>query len=249
MRWSVMPAPGDGGPCRFPADRRYRRGRWAAGLLLLAAVLYNDWLLEFALPTGLDPRHSYVSELYAADQPFRVLFSTVEITCAVLVTAAGLLAHDRTGSHWARTGWGFLAAFGVFSAADVALPMSCAPSVSHGCQAVHPWHTVTSALVHFALFASMTLLSVAGRTGRQGLQLVGRWGPRLLPCALVSAVATVGPLLGHPGWQGVPQRLHLVLVGLWFVLLAAALRRWRPWVGRSDLSGRESDTGVSAGVG
>ncbi|MFB7668228.1 DUF998 domain-containing protein [Kitasatospora sp. NPDC056138] len=213
---------------------------------MLAAALYNDWLLEFTLPTGLDPRHSYVSELYAADQPFRVLFSTIELTCAALVTTAGLLAHDRTGSHWARTGWGFLAAFGIFSAADVALPMSCAPSVSHGCQAVHRWHTVTSGLVHFALFASMTLLSLAARTERPVLPLVGRWGPRLLPCALVSAVATVGPLLGHPGWQGVPQRLHLVLVGLWFALLATALHKSRPSADLSDLPATASDTTLGA---
>ncbi|MGW7820133.1 hypothetical protein ACWGLF_18845 [Streptomyces puniciscabiei] len=43
----------------------------AAVLLAVAALAYNDWLLQFFLPTGLDQCDSYVSELFAADQPYR----------------------------------------------------------------------------------------------------------------------------------------------------------------------------------
>ncbi|MDH6125008.1 DUF998 domain-containing protein [Kitasatospora sp. GP82] len=210
------------GPHRWSG---HRRTLWAALLLTLASVVYNDWLLEFLLPTGLDPRHSYVSELYAADQPFRQLFSWIEVASAVLVTAGALLARGSAPGRLAAAGWWSLVGFGTFSVADVVLPIRCAASVERACEAVNPWHTTTSALVHFALFASMALLIVSADIERPRLPLIRRWGPWVLPSALVTAVATVGPLFGRPGWHGVPQRAHLVLVGVWFALLAAALAK------------------------
>ncbi|MGF1428227.1 DUF998 domain-containing protein [Kitasatospora sp. LaBMicrA B282] len=218
-------------------------------LLGTAAVSYNDWVLEFLLPTGLAPANSYVSELYAADQPFRRLFASIEVTTATLVTTGALLAVRAAGTagvrsaeaaraaRTARGGWWAMVGFGLCSAADVALPMSCAPSVEPGCEAVHPWHTLTSALVHFFLFLSMALLILAARrstgtsTGTGGLPelaAIGRWGPWLLPTAMAAAIATVGPLLGHPGGQGIPQRIHLLLVGVWLAMLAAAAPRSAP---------------------
>ncbi|WP_259670073.1 DUF998 domain-containing protein [Streptomyces sp. ID38640] len=204
-------------------QRDMSREGWAALLLATAAVLYNSWVLEFVLPTGLDPRHSYVSELYAADQPFRALFGGIEAACAVIVMAGALLAGRSAGGRWARAGWASVLALGMSSLGDVILPMRCAPSVEWSCDAVHPWHTATSALAHFFLFASMVFFCVAGAGERPRLPRVRRWGVRVLAAALTTAVSTVGPLFGHPGWHGIPQRAHLLLVGVWFVLLAAEL--------------------------
>ncbi|MFJ5674533.1 DUF998 domain-containing protein [Streptomyces sp. NPDC093097] len=227
-------------PVVAPTTRYAGREAAAAGLFGAAALLYNWWLLEFALPTGLDPRHSYVSELYAADQPFRVLFSGLESGCALLVITGALLARSTPMGHgrWARAGWLSLAGLGLSSLADVLLPMACAPSVESGCEAVHPWHTATSAFAHFFLFASMASLSRAAVVQRPPMPLVRRWGPRVLAMAMPAAILTVGPLVGHPGWHGVPQRAHLVLVGVWYALLATELgrsaRRRRRWAGRWD---------------
>ncbi|MGW7054285.1 DUF998 domain-containing protein [Streptomyces sp. NPDC054887] len=200
-----------------------RSRRPAAAALVGAALLYNGWLLELWLPTGLDYRHAYVSELFAADQPFRALFGGMEIACAALVMAGALLARDLLPGAAARSGWWALCGFGASSLADVMLPMGCAPSLEPACEAVHPWHTVTSGLVHFFLFASMALFCAAAAADPSRAPLVRRWGPRLLAGALVSAVVTVGPLIGHPGWHGLPQRAHVLLVGLWFTLLAREL--------------------------
>ncbi|WP_212764243.1 DUF998 domain-containing protein [Streptomyces sp. I05A-00742] len=205
-----------------PRGRELARTVVAPLLLVTAAVVYNDWLLEFLLPTGLDPRHSYVSELFAADQRFHVLFTTAELVAATLVVAGALLARDPRAGAPAEGGWWCLVAFGVCSVADVIVPMRCAPSVEPGCEAVNPWHTATSGLVHAALFGSMFLLTVAA--ARTRWPVPHRWAPWVPAAALATAVATVGPLFGHPGWHGVPQRAHLALVGAWFVLLAAGLR-------------------------
>ncbi|MEV4442035.1 DUF998 domain-containing protein [Streptomyces sp. NPDC049577] len=226
---AAAPASGSRRPDRGPdlgADRPGggRAAAWVPVLLAAAAVVYNDWVLEFLLPTGLDARHSYVSELYAADQPFHVLFGWIEVAAAALVVTAALLARPLTAGRWARAGRWSLIAFGISSVADVVVPMHCAPSVEHPCEAVNPWHTTTSALVHAALFGSMFFLVVAARTDRPRLAPIARWGPRTLAAALAAALATVGPLFGRPGWHGVPQRTHLVLVGVWFLLLAGSLR-------------------------
>ncbi|MFG2721827.1 DUF998 domain-containing protein [Streptomyces sp. NPDC048416] len=201
------------------------RRRAAFTLLVVASVVYNDWLLEFLVPTGLDPANSYVSETFAADQPHRVLFSGIELTCAALLVAAALCMYGESARTPARAGWVAIGAFGGFSTLDVMVPMRCAPSLGGGCEAVNPWHTTTSGLVHFALFASMALF-VADARRRNGVSHgpVHRWGPWLLLFSMAAALATVGPLFGHPGGQGVAQRLHLLTVGLWFLLLAAGLR-------------------------
>ncbi|WFB06087.1 DUF998 domain-containing protein [Streptomyces sp. LX-29] len=212
--------------------QRGRRNRWrearqrgAVWMLAAAAVLYNAWILEVVVPTYLDSRHSYVSELYAADQPYRWLFGNLELVCAALICVAALVCRDLFGRHAAAgAGWWALAGFGAASVADVLLPMSCAPSVRPDCQPLHPWHTLTSALVHLCLFASLALLSwwSPRHASRPGAAHIAWWGPRLLVCALVSSLLTVGPLLGHPGWHGVPQRAHLLVVGAWLLLLAYA---------------------------
>ncbi|WHM40923.1 DUF998 domain-containing protein [Streptomyces sp. BPTC-684] len=202
-----------------------RRRTVAVSLLAVTAVAYNDWLLQFVLLTGLSQRDSYVSELFAADQPHRVLFSAIELTCALLVLTAAMLARSLYGQPLARAGWAALAGVGVFSVADVLLPMRCAPSIEPGCEVASLRHTLTSGLVHFALFASMALVTAAARREALSLTLVRRWGPWLLPVSMAAAIATVGPFFGHPGGQGLAQRAHLATAGFWFVLLAAELRR------------------------
>ncbi|GAA3046342.1 DUF998 domain-containing protein [Streptomyces glomeratus] len=203
----------------------------AATLLSVAAVTYNDWLLQFLLPTGLDQRDSYVSEVFAADQPYRVLFSGVELATALLVAAGACLAVAGTPRGWAAVGWGALAAFGSSSVADVLLPMRCAPSLETGCPTDNVWHTLTSGAVHFTLFASMAAFAVAARERPGRPQPAGHWAPRLLPVSMAAAICSAGPYVGHPGGQGIAQRIHLVTVAMWFWLLAAQVYRDREHFG------------------
>lgn len=204
---------------------RVVRGTYAAILLAVAAVTYNDWLLQFLVPTGLNQRDSYVSEAFAADQPYRRLFSGVELASAALVTTGAGLAMSGAQTPWEGGGWAAVIAFGVFSVADVLLPMDCAPSREPGCPADNIWHTTTSGLVHFALFASMAAFIAAARSAGPRLTLIGRRAQWLLPSSMVAAISSVGPYFGHPGGQGVAQRLHLITVAVWFGLLAAECER------------------------
>ncbi|MFJ5030295.1 DUF998 domain-containing protein [Streptomyces sp. NPDC088560] len=238
----------------------------ASALLCVAAVLYNDWLLQFFVTTGLPQASSYVSETFAADQPHRVLFGTVELSCAAILIAAAALA--ARSAPWGLTlaGWSAVGVFGGCSVLDVLLPMGCAPSVEHGCPPDNFQHTTTSGLVECALFMSMALFGLAVRRpdqdrpvpdravtasaapGRPG-QVAGRWAPYLMPVSMASAIATVGPYLGHPGGQGIAQRIHLVSVAVWFVLLAVEARRaGSPPGHRKGDSGRGDRDGAQAAL-
>ncbi|MFD0385243.1 hypothetical protein ACFQ2B_32300 [Streptomyces stramineus] len=70
----------------------------------------------------------------------------------------------------------------------------------------------------------LLVAAAVARGGRTRWPPLRRRGPWVLAAALLTALATVGPLFGLPGWHGLPQRAHLVLVGVWLVLLAASLR-------------------------
>lgn len=199
--------------------------RVATGLLLVAAVTYNDWLLQFWVRTGLNQRDSYVSEAFAADQPHRVLFSVVELVTAASVIAGAGLALATLPQGWSAIGWWALAAFGACSVADVALPMRCAPSREAGCPADNLAHTMTSGLVHLALFTSMASFVLFAGSAPQGGCSAGRWARWLLPVSMAAAISSAGPYIDRPGGQGIAQRIHLLTVGLWFSLLAAEL--WR----------------------
>ncbi|WP_233273663.1 DUF998 domain-containing protein [Streptomyces broussonetiae] len=225
----------------------------ASVLLCVAAVLYNDWLLQFFVTTGLPQTSSYVSETFAADQPYRLLFGTVELACAAMVIAGATLAARSASWGPALAGWGAVAAFGGCSVLDVLLPMACAPSVEHGCPPDNIQHTTTSGLVEFILFASMALFGLAARRSGHGPpgSAAGRWAPFLMPVSMASAIATVGPYLGHPGGQGIAQRIHLVSVAAWFILLAVEARYARPLSRRQDGAsgqGRDGVQEVSAAI-
>ncbi|MEV0265487.1 DUF998 domain-containing protein [Streptomyces sp. NPDC050617] len=209
---------------RRPTDGAGIRQWAAAGLLAAAGVLYNDWLLQWWVPTGLDWRDSYVSEAFAVGRPHRMVFNVVELaTAAIVLAAAGLAAAAPGRRGWSAAGWGAVAAFGVCSVADVALPMRCAPSQEAGCPVDNVAHTLTSGLVHLFIFASIAAFILAARSATGSGSRAGRWAVWLLPVSMATAIASAGPYVGYPGGQGITQRLHLVTVGVWLCLLAADL--------------------------
>ena len=48
-------------------------------LLVVAGVAYSTWILEFALPTGLSPVQSFVTEHYVNSQPYHALFRGADV--------------------------------------------------------------------------------------------------------------------------------------------------------------------------
>ncbi|WP_107115212.1 MULTISPECIES: DUF998 domain-containing protein [Streptomyces] len=250
-----------------PRPRRTARLRCVAVLLVLGALTYSAWLAELPLHTGLDPVQSYVSELAATDQPLGTVFRTTDLVAGVLLLAAALLALTAVERRfWAVAGWAALAVFGAATAADSRLPLSCAPTVDAACvaredaglvPATHTAHAVSSTLAMAGAVTAVVALTVAAR--RYGWwPLLARTGPLLVPLVLaatawtLAAVAAFEAERGH--WAlGAGQRLQLLLLAVWLLLLARALP-WRPTAdrerpGRAEGAGDRERPGQADGAG
>ncbi|MFD9074720.1 DUF998 domain-containing protein [Streptomyces lasiicapitis] len=220
-----------------------------AVLLTLGALAYSTWALEAFLPTGLSPLSTYVSELAAEDQPYGTFFRALDFAAGVLVCAgaAGALVWlRRWPTAGARAlsalGWAGIALFGAATAADSRLPLSCAPTADAACAAreraglvptAHAAHTFSSSAAVAGALVGMVLLTVVVRkwwaspAGQAGGVLLGLVGVELVATVwTLAAVAAFGA--GHGTWGlGVAQRLQLLAIAVWLVVMAWLVRTRR----------------------
>ncbi|MFF2851596.1 DUF998 domain-containing protein [Streptomyces sp. NPDC058001] len=166
-----------------PAPARARVGVLVL-LLTLGALAYSAWTLEALLPTGLSPTRAYVSELAAANQPYGTFFRTMDLVAGLLVGAAGVGGLRRRPrlpwprARWGAAGWSGLALFGLATALDSRLPLSCAPTADAGCAereraglvpVTHSAHLVTSSTAMCGALVAVVALTVALRMNRAGV--------------------------------------------------------------------------------
>ncbi|WP_328496726.1 DUF998 domain-containing protein [Streptomyces sp. NBC_00414] len=212
----------------------------AATLLALGALAYSAWALEAVITTGLHPAHTYVSELAATDQPYGILFRTTDLLAGTLVAAAALPAlRTRPGEGpAARTGRAALLLFGVATAVDSRLPLSCTPTGDPGCAAretagLVPWthsaHTLTSTIALCGILVAMVVLTRAARRHAPRSPLA-RSGPCLVALELAATAWTLAAIAalesGHDGWGvGIAQRLQVGLIAIWLGALAVSVLR------------------------
>ncbi|REK87087.1 DUF998 domain-containing protein [Streptomyces inhibens] len=226
---------------RPPAAARHRA---AAVLLLLGALAYTAWVLELVVATGLDPVQAYVSELAAADQPLGGLFRATDLIAGLLVLAgavSALLTLERRP--WTTAGWAALALFGAATAVDSRLPLSCAPTSDPACAAretaglvpaTHTAHALSSSCAMIGALAALVLLTFAARRYDRWPAL-GRLGPPLVLAELAATIWTLASVAAFTAGQGTwalgaGQRLQVLLVALYVVLLAGCVAR----SGRTD---------------
>ncbi|WP_245592549.1 DUF998 domain-containing protein [Actinomadura rifamycini] len=257
---AAVPASGaqrrDGGAGRRPARRRRggrgRPARDAAGgpgaaprymavLACTAAVCYASFLLEHALGSRLDPVDGYVSELSAADQPFRYVYGGGDLLTGLLTLAivAGALRRLRRRP-LATAGWSFLGLFGLCAIGDAVFPLDCAPSLQTSCALrersshvsfSHAFHSVTSSAVIVCGVAALLLLSLAAR--RYGWwPPLARWGWLLALTESVFALVTLAAMY-HGQWLGLVQRFQIGILCLGLLTIAWALHADRARAARA----------------
>lgn len=173
-----------------------------------AAVLYSCWLLELVLPVGLSSVDSYVSELLAADQPYRLLFRGTDLMAAGCLVVATRRSHGRLASF-------SLLFFAAATIADTVLALDCAPSVDALCRyrestgdvsLSHRLHQVTSVLTYLGALATAAAFA-------------RRWQARVVLALLVVTGVLSLALANDPG-AGLVQRAQLLVIAAGLVCLS-----------------------------
>lgn len=201
---------------------------------LIAAAANCAFVFRALSPSRLDPFNSMISELEVPGQPYSAFFrwSSLLSGVAAAAFAVGLLARVPRGRQ-GIAGCLSLAVFGLAGAVDALIPMDCAPSASAVCfraeeEGPHSWpyqaHSWFDVAGTAALLASLWLLGrhlrhhpawrLAGRVGALGFGWV----------AAASVVLTVLAVWYLP-LVGLLQRLVVLAISAWLVVLALAQRR------------------------
>ncbi|MBV7412403.1 DUF998 domain-containing protein [Dermabacteraceae bacterium TAE3-ERU27] len=185
---------------------------------IAAAITYSSWIFTLLLTsTTLSPVAHYVSEYAASNQPWHLLYRVGDGLSAVFI-AAGLWT---VRSHKTALWWS-LAAFALFTLGDSLFPFACAihqePCASQAAAwqlpLTHYLHSLTSMLLSVALITAMGIDAVKNRNRLR---------------VSVSAIAVTAMLLSVLGELdlhtvgGLLQRVQLVGISIWLVLIAPLL--------------------------
>jgi hypothetical protein len=227
-----------GWPIPPEADRgRVRALAWFA--IGAQALFVIGWIVVGALESGYSPVRSFVSELGRKGAAHPWIFD-VSVTIwglgFIALAAAGLPALRRRR-------WGPVVALlfvlaGICAIADAPLRLDCNSLVSHLCDARrtagslswrHYGHEWASFGVEVALALTPFALARAVWPGRLARLLL--LGGAVVVVGRAATIAAFGELKGH---HGLEQRLWLLVVHVWVLLLAAAL------IGETRIGRREA---------
>lgn len=213
--------------------------RIAALAIAIGGVLYASWFIQWIVPTKLNPISSYISELSASDQPYPLIFRSVDFTAGVLLIVGSIAAlTSGARSRWAVCGWVSLLLFGASTISDSQSPMKCAETASAQCARLgaldqlgvqDTLHSFTSAGED--LFFGLTMLCLMVVAWRVGAPSRLRHVATAVAMLIVGAWAwtTVSEArfeLDHVDVVlGLAQRTEVTLIGVWLVLVSLALLR------------------------
>lgn len=199
---------------------------------ILFTLSYSTWTVLFAIDPHLDVLHSFVSEYAVWGRPGAVLIRVGDAVAGVLLVVLGVFLRRRHALSLMLCA-GLIVA-GAATVGDTLLSYECAPSLSEACATAevegtvgvaHQLHSVTSALVGFGFAAAVIAdIVMMVRSGRSFASL-----PVVLNVALLVLLGISGvlALVPHVGWAGAVQRLSLVLICAWVVVLSVRHARMR----------------------
>lgn len=258
IRYRPVAGRGDDGRHRPDARRpavRTRGWRFAAAVLLLAAAAaYSAWVLEFALPTGLSPVRSFVSEHYPVFQPYQVFFRGADVIAgSMYLAASGCLLWLAPRGLPGTALCGGIAVFGLSTVADALFVPDCVATIDSACERRElsgqvSWHH----LVHLgsSVLAQLMIVVVAVALDRLAAERGGPaaiWAVRLT--AAMWVIGGLGCLVSYPlGWVGVAQRVQLLTVAAGTVAGAA----WSLWPRARNAHRADRETsagGTERGIG
>lgn len=226
------------------AVRRYA----IAALLIAGAVLYSSWVLAFFLDSGEGVFEGFASQLAATDQRYGILYRSGDLLTGIVLVAAALLGLTITPRRFLTTvGWSALGVFALGTIADSRLPLRCSRPECEATQVplTHQWHALTSTVSVTAAVVSAVAFILAIFVYRapramwwSGLAVVAAF----LVGTLWMLVGVDDPSGSH-SWLGFAQRVELLSMSGWMVLVAATLLvdvTWRDLHGVGGVRGATS---------
>ena len=219
-----------------PRNRTERpRALLATGIL--AGLTANYWALETLLADRTDPAGSWISDLGARTESTGLLFDLLEAASGIVLVAFALLLLPFLAgrSRELRRGcWG-LVAVGVCTIVDGAFPLSCGENLAEPCELrydlvdlIHGGETFISigiTILTFGLFAVGLLRESDAHLRRLGSWTVAAGSEWTLCNALMGVQYLIDDLASA---KGVFHRGAQVVLGLWLIALAIAVRRGSP---------------------
>lgn len=192
---------------------------------VLFTLSYSTWTVLFAIDPQLDVLHSFVSEYAVWGRPGAVLIRAGDAVAGVLLVVLGVFLRRRHALSLLLCAG--LVVAGAATVGDTLLSYECAPSLSEACATAevegtvglaHQLHSVTSALVGFGLATAVIAdIVMMVRSGRNVTSLPVVLNGVLLVLLGISGILALVP---HVGWAGAVQRLSLVLICAWVIVLS-----------------------------
>ncbi|WP_430334972.1 DUF998 domain-containing protein [Rhodococcus sp. ACT016] len=223
-----------------------------AALLIAGAVLYSSWVLAFFLNPGGNPFEGFASQLAATDQENGILYRSGDLLTGIVLTVAAVIGLTLTPRRFLTTvGWLALGVFAVGTIADSRLPLRCSKPACEATQVplTHQWHALTSTVSVTAAVVSAVAFIIAIFVYRapramwwSGLTVVVLF----LIGTLWMLVGVDDPTGGHY-WLGFAQRVELLSMSGWMVLVAATVLNDRTWRELHGITAPTATEGVAAG--
>jgi len=196
------------------------RRRIAIALAVVAGVAYCSWPLGYVL-NPLVSRRGLASELAALHQPYNWLFILLDVLAGTLIVAVARLLRGHAHRRMDAFALVNYALFGLLTAIDAALPMTCepslttCPSLSH--QPVLILHGIASIGASVCLFLSAVVVWGQKR-GKNGGAIVTTFMVGWLVFGVLSLYFLVRP---GPGY--LVQRYYITLCSAWIMALPSML--------------------------
>lgn len=192
---------------------------------ILFTLSYSTWTVLLAIDPQLDVLHSFVSEYAVWGRPGAVLIRAGDAVAGVLLVVLGVFLRRRHALSLLLCAG--LVVAGAATVGDTLLSYECAPSLSAECATAevegtvslaHQLHSVTSALVGFG-FAAAVIVDIVMLV-RSGRSITSP--PVVLNVVLLVLLGASGvlALVPHVGWAGAVQRLSLVVICAWVIVLS-----------------------------
>ena len=199
---------------------------------ILFTLSYSTWTVLFAIDPHLDVLHSFVSEYAVWGRPGAVLIRVGDAVAGVLLVVLGVFLRRRHALSLMLCA-GLIVA-GAATVGDTMLSYECAPSLSEACATAevegtvglaHQLHSVTSSFVGFG-FAVAVIADIVMMV-RSGWNVTSLAVVLSVVLLVLLGVSGVLALIPHVGWAGAVQRLSLVLICAWVVVLSVRHARMR----------------------